>query len=124
MLSRVVLPAPLGPITERISPCRTSRLTRPTACTPPKDFETSTIWSCALMSGPSRQPSFPPLVVFDVPIALPLTHPGQPQVELLDVLVLAHRLDVAVQHDPPVLHHVDVLGEAEGHVGVLLGQQY
>src|SRR6185295_2319904 len=102
MLSRVVLPAPLGPITERISRGRTSRLTRLTAWTPPKDFDTSAIWSCALMCGPSRQPSFAPLVVFDVPIALPLTHPRQPQVELLDVLVLADRLGVAVQHHPPV----------------------
>src|SRR6266545_3643228 len=124
MLSRVVLPAPLGPITERISPCCTSSPTRLTACTPPKDLETSVIWSCALMSGPSRQPSFAPLVVLDVPIALPQPHPGQPQVELLDVLVLAHRLDIAVEHHPSVLHHVDVLGEAQRHAGVLLGQQH
>src|SRR6266478_5310820 len=123
MLSKVVLPAPLGPMTDRISPRRTSRLTRPTACTPPKDLETSAISSWALMAGFSREPPLAAPVVLDVAIALPLPDTGQPQVELLDVLVLADRLDVAVQHHPAVLHDVHVLGEAEGHVGVLLGEQ-
>ena len=39
--------------------------------------------------GPSRQPPLPAPVVLDVAIALALPHAGQPQVELLDVLVLA-----------------------------------
>src|SRR2546426_39244 len=42
-LSRVVLPAPLGPMMDRISPSWTSRLTRLTAWTPPNAFETSRI---------------------------------------------------------------------------------
>src|ERR687888_172722 len=44
-LRRVVLPAPFGPITDRISPWATSKLTTLTACTPPKDLETSRIAS-------------------------------------------------------------------------------
>src|SRR5487761_2130774 len=39
-LNRVVLPAPLGPITEAISPARTSRSTLSRATTPPKRLPT------------------------------------------------------------------------------------
>ena len=51
MLSSVVLPAPLGPMTDRISPRRTSRLTRVTAWTPPNALETSLISSWLLGQG-------------------------------------------------------------------------
>src|SRR5574341_200285 len=62
MLSRVVLPAPFGPITDKISPCSTSRLTCVTAWTPPNAFETSRISSSALIRrrGPRRPPPRPP----------------------------------------------------------------
>src|SRR5437667_12684720 len=49
MLSTVVLPAPFGPIIEKSWPASTSRLTFVTAWTPPNDFETSRISTCALM---------------------------------------------------------------------------
>src|SRR3989442_12450892 len=49
MLSTVVLPAPLGPITEKISPFWTSRLTFVTAWTPPNAFETPRISTSALI---------------------------------------------------------------------------
>src|SRR5437867_3020712 len=114
MLSSVVLPAPLGPITERISPRGTSRLTRVTACTPPKALDTSRISSCELMPG-SREPSLASPVVLHVAVALALPHARQSEVELLDVLVVGDRLRVAVEHDAPVLHHVAVLGELERH---------
>src|SRR4026208_923906 len=91
MLSSVVLPAPLGPMTERISPRRTSRLTRFTARTPPKDLETSPVSSWALMAAFSREPPLATLVVLHVAVALPLSDAGQPEVELLDALVLAGR---------------------------------
>src|SRR5688572_20918131 len=55
MLSSVVLPAPLGPITDMRAPWVTSRLTRLTACTPPKDLDTSRISSNAL----TRATSYP-----------------------------------------------------------------
>src|SRR4249920_2513792 len=70
-------------------------------------------------SGPgSREPALSPSVVLDVPVALPVADAGEPQVELLHVLVLADALGVAVQHDPAALHHVGVLGEVERHGGV------
>src|SRR5947209_10633705 len=201
-LSRVVLPAPLGPMMDRISPSWTSRLTRLTAWTPPNAFETSRISTSALIlrRGPrrppprpppepiarakpaleplrstvpchlvthdgglgleppdaprgsnrrferrlrrrnpvrgggigrgaqppseySREPSLAPAVVLHVAIALPLADAGEPQVELLDVLVLADRPGVAVEDDAPVLHHVAVLSEPERYRGVLLGEQ-
>src|SRR5207247_630986 len=61
-LSRVVLPAPLGPMMDRISPSWTSRLTRLTAWTPPNAFETSRISTSALIlrRGPRRPPPRPP----------------------------------------------------------------
>src|SRR6058998_3478547 len=151
-LSRVVLPAPLGPMMDRISPSWTSRLTRLTAWTPPNAFETSRISTSALIlrRGPrrppprpppepiarakpaletqppseySREPALAPAVVLHVAVALPLADAGEPQVELLDVLVLADRPGVAVEDDAPVLHHVAVLREPERHRGVLLREQ-
>ena len=87
MFSSVVLPAPLGPMTERSSPSLTSTLTRLTACTPPNDLDTSRISSRALMR--SREPALAPAVVLHVAVALALPDAGEPQIELLDVLVLA-----------------------------------
>src|SRR5207245_10280675 len=58
----------------------------------------------------SRQPSLPSSVVLHVPIALALADTGQAQIELLDVLVLADRLRVTVQHDPAILHDIAMLG--------------
>src|SRR3954466_15930056 len=42
MLNSVVFPAPLGPISARISPAGSTKLTSSTACTPPNDFRTAT----------------------------------------------------------------------------------
>src|SRR5687768_2510292 len=144
MLSTVVLPAPLGPMTDTISPRGTSKLTRVTACTPPNALLTSRMETSAsepaaalpdlpsiaaraesLFKRPSElaQPPFAPAVVLHVAVGLALPDPGQPQVELLDVLVLADRLRVAVEHDAAALHHVAVLRELQRDGGVLLGQQ-
>src|SRR3990172_12562380 len=62
MLSSVVLPAPFGPITDRIAPGSTSRLRRVTAWTPPNVLDTSRISSSALIRrrGPLRPPPRPP----------------------------------------------------------------
>src|SRR3989441_3015709 len=131
MLSTVVLPAPLGPITEKISPFWTSRLTFVTAWTPPNAFETPRISTSALICPEgatppaeySRQPPLAPAVMLHVAIALPLPDAGEPEVELLDILVLADRPGVAVEDDAPVLHHVPVLRDPERHRGVLPGEQ-
>src|SRR5215468_9321000 len=121
MFSSVVLPAPLGPITESRSPWLTSRLTLLTACTPPNDLETSRISRRALMR--SREPALPPAVVLHVAVALALPDAGEPQIELLDVLVIADGAGVAIEHDAARLHHVAVLRVLERHGGVLLGEQ-
>src|SRR3990170_7939311 len=126
MLRRVVFPAPFGPITDSSSPRRTSRLTRLTAWTPPKAIETPAISSCVTgsMRRPvSGQPPLATMVMLDVAVALALADSRQPQVELLDVFVVADRLGVAIEHDPAVLHDVSVLGEAERHGDILLCEQ-
>src|SRR5213593_690889 len=58
-----------------------------------------------------------------VAVTLALPDAGQPEIELLDVLVVADRPGVAVEHDAPALHHVPVLGELERHRRVLLGER-
>src|SRR2546422_10982252 len=60
MFSTVVLPAPLGPMTETISPFVTSRLTRVTACTPPNALLTSRISTNALTASPRGGAGRPP----------------------------------------------------------------
>src|SRR4029453_19349659 len=122
MFSSVVLPAPLGPITESRSPSLTSTLTRLTACTPPNDFDTSRTSRRALMR--SREPALAPAVVLHVAVALALPDAGEPQIELLDVLVVAHRPGLAGEHNAARLHHIAVLGVLEGDGGVLLGEQH
>src|SRR3989304_5461136 len=108
MLSTAVLPAPFGPLRDRIRPGPPPRRggggggARP----PPPSL---------------RQPPLPPPVVLHVAVALALPDAGEAEVELLDVLVLAQRLGVAVEHDAPVLHHVAVLRDPERHRRVLLG---
>jgi hypothetical protein len=47
----------------------------------------------------------------------------RPEVELLDVVVLAQELGVLVHHDLAGLHHVAVGGDRQRHVGVLLDEQ-
>src|SRR5438445_3242779 len=80
----------------------------------------------SVMVAPSElgQPSLAPAVVFHVAVALALADAGQPQVELLDVLVVADRTGVAVQHDAAGLHHVAVLRVLQRHCRILLGQQH
>src|SRR6476620_7234541 len=70
----------------------------------------------------SSQPALAPLVGLHVAEALALGA-ADAEVELLDVLVLAQRLGVAVHHDAAVLQDVAVSGVAQRHVGVLFGQQ-
>src|SRR5215813_496680 len=57
MFSSEVLPAPLGPMTETISPRLTSSVTSSTARTPPKRFDTAVAASCgaaAATAGPAE----------------------------------------------------------------------
>src|SRR5712692_5593375 len=128
MLISDVLPAPFGPITDNSAPRSTSRSTWLTACTPPNALETLRISSCAVIRrrGPrrSRQPALPTLVVLHVAVTLPLADAGEPEVELLDVLVGGEFLRLAVEHDPAIFHDIAVLDGRERDLRVLLREQH
>src|SRR5579864_6897507 len=67
MLRSEVLPAPLGPMTDTISPLRTAKDTSSTAQTPPKCLETATAESCAA--------PVPPLALATVGLMAPVFLP-------------------------------------------------
>src|SRR3990172_8874142 len=71
----------------------------------------------------SSQPSLATLVVLHVLEALAVPRQAHAEIELLDVLVVAQLTARAGQHDPAVLHHVPVIGDAQRHVGVLLDHE-
>src|SRR5262245_22948923 len=73
---------------------------------------------------PLAQPAFAALVVLDVPVGLPGPDLGQPEVELLDIRVVAELVRGAVEHDAPALHHVAVVGDAEVEGSVLLDEEH
>src|SRR5215471_21012856 len=70
----------------------------------------------------SRQPALAAFIMltFAERFALAL---GDAQVEFLDVLVLAQRRRLAVEHDATALQDIAVARVAQRHVGVLLGEQ-
>src|SRR3990172_6997252 len=70
------------------------------------------------------QPAFTPFVVLDVPVGLPGPNVGEPEIKLLDIRVLPERFCRAVEHDPPVLHHIAVVGDGQRERGVLLHQEH
>src|SRR3990172_9279850 len=74
----------------------------PSSAMPPR----SAAESAASRTPRSREPPLAPLVVLHVPVALALAHAREPKVELLDVLVLADRLSVAVQHHTSLLPNI------------------
>jgi hypothetical protein len=52
-----------------------------------------------------------------------ITHSSSAEIEFLDVLVLAQRLCLAVEHHAPVLENVAVARVAQRHERILLGEQ-
>src|SRR5216684_8690149 len=68
------------------------------------------------------QPPLAPAVVLDV-AERAAAFAADAEIEFLDVLVFAQRRGVAVEHHAAVLQDVAVMGVAQRHVGVLLGQQ-
>src|SRR3989442_15144651 len=69
-----------------------------------------------------RQPPLAPPVMLALAERFAATF-GDPEVELLDVLVLAERLGLAVEHHAAVLQHIAVARAFERHERVLLGEQ-
>src|SRR3954470_11245421 len=66
--------------------------------------------------------SSPCLLLLPPPLP-PHPHLLHPQVELLDVFLLAQPRAGVFHHDAPGLQHVAVVRDVQGHVGVLLHQQ-
>src|SRR2546426_6472182 len=98
-----VLPAPLGPISARSSPCLTSKETSSRTFRPPKARETPESASSELTI-----PAPGPAVLLDVTIAASRTA-SRAKIELTYVLVRPQPLRSAVQHDPAALHDVAVV---------------
>src|SRR5438874_1584717 len=114
--STEVLPAPFGPMSARSSPARASSETRSSTFRPPNASDT------ALTSSSAIPPPAAP-VLLDVPVAAPRRAAAGAEVELTHVGMLAQPLRHAVQDDAAVLHDVAVVGQVEGHLGVLLDQE-
>src|SRR2546426_6358939 len=90
--STEVLPAPLGPMSARISPWRALSETLSRTFSPPKASDTERSSSSAI-------PAPAPAVLLDVAVAAPLRPRACSEIELLDVLVRAQALGGAVEHD-------------------------
>src|SRR5437588_13075623 len=72
----------------------------------------------------SRQPALAPLVVFDVAVGFASADLVEPEIELLDVGILAQGVGRAFEHDASVLHYIAVVGDVERQCCVLLDQQH
>src|SRR5262245_19694640 len=119
-LRRLVLPAPLGPTRAKISPLVTLRLTPPSTRRPPKASRTS---STTRREAGSAMPATLAVIRLDVAIAARLPARAHPEVELADVGVLQQASRGVLVDDPPALHDVAVVGDAEGGRRVLLDEQ-
>src|SRR5260370_38566557 len=69
-----------------------------------------------------RQPPLAPPVVLALAEGLAAAF-GDPEVELLDVLVLGERLGLAVEHHAALLEHIAMARAFERHDSVLLSDQ-
>src|SRR2546428_3436976 len=72
---------------------------------------------------PLGKPAFSTFVVFDVAVRPAGADLGEAEVELLDVCVLGERRPGALEHDPPLLPHVALVGNGQRPGGVLLDHQ-
>src|SRR5262249_26763624 len=71
----------------------------------------------------SECPAFSALVELQVLEALAPAGLAEPEIEFADIVVAAQRVGRALEDDPAVLHHVAVVGDAQGDLGVLLDQE-
>src|ERR1035441_7300073 len=71
----------------------------------------------------SGQPAFAPLVVLDLAIGLARADFVKAEIEFTNVGIGPQRVRAALQHDPPVLHHVAMLRHVERHGGVLFDEE-
>src|SRR5574341_2184618 len=115
-LSRLVLPAPLGPISANSSPCSTASDTSSSTVKPPKRSESLSIASSAI-----PPPAAP--ILLDRAIAAPVAAAGLAEIEFADVLVRNEPLRIAVENDPAVFQHIAVIGHLQRQGGILLDDQ-
>src|SRR5262249_48672676 len=71
----------------------------------------------------SECPAFSALVELQVLEALAPAGLAEPEIEFADIVVAAQRVGRALEDDPAVLHHVAVVGDAQGDLSVLLDQE-
>src|SRR5262249_6265718 len=115
-LNTLVLPAPLGPIRANSSPASTASDTPSSTRRPPKLSDSGSISSSAI-------PPTATAVLLDLAVAARAAPPCLPQIELLDVGVIAEPRGVTVEHDAAVLQHVAEVGDGERGRRALLDQQ-
>src|SRR6516165_2633560 len=111
-LSTLVLPAPFGPISANSSPAATASDTPSSTVRPPKRKVRRSISSSAI-------PSPAAAILLHLAIT-PALAALEAEIEFLDVRVATQALGRAVEHDPPVLHDVAVVGDLERHRRALL----
>src|ERR687897_241815 len=111
-----VLPAPFGPMMANSS-------SRRCASGVPTEVGDGLDDTAVVSAIGSRSPALAPAVGLDVAERATLRGLADAQVELADVLVGQQVGARAVPNDPTVLEHVAVVGDRQGHGGVLLDEQ-
>src|SRR5262245_14129217 len=114
-LRRLVLPAPFGPMRANSSPASTASDTLSRTVSPPNRSVRASMANSAI-------PSPGAAILLDVAIA-PASTGHVPEIEFLDVAMLAQALGAAVEHDAAVLEHIAVVGNIEGKARALLDQE-
>src|SRR5215472_1759788 len=71
-----------------------------------------------------RQPALAPAVVLEVAVRLACADLVEPEIELLDIGVLAQALGRALEDDAAILHDIAMVGDVERHARVLLDQKH
>src|SRR6516164_1693407 len=104
-----------------------SATARSTHCAPKGLSETDVLPSPANAgegSSELRQPAFTTSVVLEVAVRLACADLVEPEIELLDIGVLAQTFCRALEDDAAVLHDIAMVGDVERHGRVLLDQKY
>src|SRR5262249_2516713 len=104
-----------------------SATARSTRCAPKGLSETDVLPSPANAGeepAELRQPALAPAVVLEVSVRLACADLVEPEIELLDIGVLAQTLGWALEDDAAVLHDIAMVGDVERHGRVLLDQKH
>src|SRR5262245_18685230 len=116
-LKALVLPAPLGPMSANSSAGCTANDRSSSTARPPKSKDRLSTSSSAI-----PPPAAP--VLLHVTAAASRPAAALPEIELLDIGMVAQARAVAVEHDTAVLHDVAVVGDGEGDRRALFHQHH